>query len=943
MRLISRILTVLALLFAAVANAQTMPELPLDSAVVTGTLPNGLKYYIRHNERPKGQADFYIAQRVGSILEEENQRGLAHFLEHMCFNGTTHFPDKQLIQWLESIGVKFGANLNAMTGVDQTTYMITNVPVAREGVQDSCLLILHDWANDLLLLPEEIDAERAVIHEEWRQSNAGQMRILTDLLPKIYPDSRYGERLPIGTMEVVDNFPYQALRDYYERWYRPDQQGIIVVGDIDPQRIEAKIIEMFSDIEMPADAPVRFYEPVPDHPGTIIAIGHDAEMQYPLAWMLWRQPRMDASLRNSPLYYLNDYAEDIIAAMLNERLSDIASKPGSVFAQAFANFGEYFIAKTADGFTLTVLARDPADLASPLAAAYREVLRAQRTGFTSTEYERARANYLARMEQAYNARNDRENSAFTGELISHFVDSTAAPSMETRYQLIKQIAANVDINDINRTFNSAVGSLDNRIVMIMLPDLPADSPADYPTEEAIASALAAVDAERIAPLIDTNVPDKLIDRLPNPGKIKSSTKIPQFDATKLTLSNGATVILKPTDLRKGEILFRGVAKGGTAWLPDSLAASVLMLNDLLSEAGVGSVSHNDLQKYLAGKHISLQFLAYDYIRAFMGTSTPGDLRYLFELLYMSMTDTQLQPDEFEALLGQYDAFLRNQVSTPDYRFQTAIYDHLYSSPKKRPITPETLANVRRDEVTSIAAGLTANAADYTFIFVGDFNTDSITPLIEQYIATLPSDPANATGNRAPAINHAIDMAGGTATDIETMEMQTPQTYVNIEMWGDVPYTLRNDQLVSIAGQILSNRLIEIVREREGAVYSIYASGILNRNGNQNASVSTRFPMKPELRDKVLDIIYGEIADMAHEVKPEELAKAKEYMVKQYTSAREKNAGWLGAIYDLTVTGQDTFTDNIQSVQAITEADVAAFVAGLLGQGNYRVVVLDPAE
>ena len=328
-----------ALLCGATATAQQMPQLPTDKEVRIGKLPNGLTYYIRHNEYPKGQADFYIAQKVGSMQEEDHQAGLAHFLEHMCFNGTTHFPGKDLINYLESVGVKFGRNLNAMTGFDQTVYNISNVPVAREGVQDSCLLILHDWANDLLLLPEEIDAERAVIHEEWRQSNVGQMRILEKLLPVIYQDEKYGHRLPIGTMEVVDNFPHQALRDYYETWYRPDLQGIIVVGDIDPDRIEAKIKEMFADIEMPADPKERVYFPVSDNKGTIYAIGHDKEQQNSLTVLMIKSDAFPEQLKNTPAYYAQEYVESMIPSMLNTRLNDIASRPDAPFAGAQAVMG----------------------------------------------------------------------------------------------------------------------------------------------------------------------------------------------------------------------------------------------------------------------------------------------------------------------------------------------------------------------------------------------------------------------------------------------------------------------------------------------------------------------------------------------------------------------------------------------------------------------------
>lgn len=921
------------------AMAQQIPQLPLDSAVVAGTLPNGLSYYIRHNERPKGQADFYIAQRVGSILEAENQRGLAHFLEHMCFNGTTHFPGKNLITWLESIGVKFGYNLNAYTSIDETVYNISNVPVAREGVQDSCLLILHDWANDLLLLPEEIDAERAVIHEEWRQSNVGQMRILTDLLPKIYPGSRYGERLPIGTMEVVDNFPHQALRDYYETWYRPDQQGIIVVGDIDPARIEAKIKELFSDIEMPADAPVRFYEPVPDHDGTIFAIGHDSEMQFPIAMMTWKSERMPAALRNSAMYYLNDYVETMIAMMLNERMEDLSRRPGSPFAQANVEFGEYFVAKTASGFSLNVIAPSPADLATPLAAAYREVLRAARGGFTPSEYDRARSRYKASLEQAYTERDARTNDVFVRSLVRHFIDSVAAPSIDIEYQLGQQVTTGIDLAVINQAMAQAVSSDDNRFVLVLMPDLPADSGADYPTEQSLSEALAAVDAETIEPKAEEGAPEALIDNLPAPGTITSTTADPSFDATVLTLSNGATVILRPSQLRAGEILFRGVAKGGTAWLPDSLAPEVILIDDVISEAGLGSLTHSDLAKYLAGKQVKLTFSTSDYSRSFSGSATASDLRYLMELIYMTMTSVNIDVEELEAFRSQIAAVLHNQEATPEYKFQQAVSSNLYTSAKKQPLTLATLAAADINRLEALARTLTANAADYTFIFAGDFTIDSIRPLIEQYIASIPGDPASPADL---SLNPAMDIHHGALTDISKTGMQTPQTYAFILEWANMPYSQRNEQLASIAGQILSNRLLDIVREKEGAVYSIFASGAMTRMGDQNTMIQTAFPMKPEMRDKVLGIIAEQMDDLTQTITPAELAKAKEYMAKQYAASREENSGWISAMAGTALNGVDTFNGDTESLQSITEDDVKAFVKAMNDQNNYIVVVLDPA-
>ena len=431
------LLLVAIMLLPAIAVAQQLPPMNPDPEVRVGKLDNGLTYYIRHNEYPKGQAEFYIAQKVGSILEDDNQRGLAHFLEHMCFNGTTHFPGNSLVKYLESIGVKFGAHLNAYTAMDQTVYNISSVPTARIGAQDSCLLILHDWANDLLLLPEEIDAERAVIHEEWRSRNSGDQRVIEQLLPLMYPGSKYGFRMPIGTMEVVDNFSYQALRDYYEKWYRPDQQGIIVVGDIDVDRIENKIKEMFSDIEMPENPAERIYLPVDDTEGTIYAIGHDKEITRSVAQLMFKCDALPEEQRNTMAYYVEEYVTELISHMLNTRLNEISSKPNAPFSSASVYFGNYFLAKTKDAFTIGALAKSGIALPDALAAAYREVLRAAQSGFTVTEFDRAKAEYLSQYETAYNNRNQRRNGQYVQAYVNNFLNNDPMPTMEESYNTVK--------------------------------------------------------------------------------------------------------------------------------------------------------------------------------------------------------------------------------------------------------------------------------------------------------------------------------------------------------------------------------------------------------------------------------------------------------------------------------------------------------------------------
>lgn len=921
------------LAFGAQVNAQNM-ELPVDKEVRIGKLPNGLTYYIRHNELPKGQADFYIAQKVGSILENDQQRGLAHFLEHMCFNGTKNFPGNEVINWLETVGVKFGQNLNAYTSVDETVYNISNVPIARESVQDSCLLILHDWADGLLLEPEEIDKERGVIHQEWRRAMVGQMRILEKILPDLYPDSRYGYRLPIGTMEVVDNFPYQVLRDYYEAWYRPDQQGIIVVGDIDVDRIENKIKEIFADVEMPANAPEREYFPVPDNKGTIYGIGADKEQTIPLASIMFKTEAFPDSMKNSIAYLVQDYVTTMIDMMINNRFEDIMVKPDAPFAQAGADYGNFFLSKTKDAFNVTGIAKGN-DILPVIQAVYREILRAKRGGFTFGEYDRARSEYMSRLEKAYNNRNNVESERYVREYVRNFIDNDPIPGIETEYQMMQMITPSIPVEAINQAFPELITD-DNRVVMVLLPE---KEGVAVPTPEQISEAMAAVDAETIEPYVDEVKSEPLIAQLPAPGKIVSETANEQWGATELTLSNGVKVLVKQTKFKEDEILFDAAAVGGTSIIPDSEATNLKCLEIALQQYGLGGYTYTDLQKYLSGKQCHVSFGFDDYTRDIEGSTTPKDLPTFMELIYMAFTNVNLTDDEFKAMQNMYSGILRNQESNPQFIFSRDLYKALYTNPRRQVITPEDILAADREKILGITSQMTANAADYLFIFVGNIDMDQFRPLVEQYIATLPADASKV--DKTITIDPSMQAKPGKGTDAFTTKMETPQTYVFINAFGTEPYDSKNAKIASIAGQILSKRLLETVREDMGAVYSIGAFGQLSRLPGNNASLMTNFPMKPEMKQEVLDFIEAEFGRMQSNVTAEELNKVIEFMVKSAVEGKEKNDSWISAISGTTINGVDTFNGNVETLQSITVDDIQNFVKNLLEQGNYRVVVLDP--
>ena len=803
-KIFSRLLFVLigVIAFSTQVRAQMPTDpLPLDPQVRKGVLPNGLTYYIRHNETPKGQADFYIAQKVGSILENDEQRGLAHFLEHMCFNGTENFPGNELVTWLETKGVKFGQNLNAYTSIDETVYNISNVPTASIAVQDSCLLILHDWADGLLLLPEEIDKERGVIHEEWRSRNVGQQRLMEQMAPAMYPGSKYGYRLPIGTMEVVDNFAPQVLRDYYEAWYRPDQQGIVVVGDIDVDRIENKIKELFSPIKMPENAPERVYEPVPDTEGTIIAIGTDPEMPNSRATIYFKNDVLPRELRGTMAYWLQDYICDMLTAMLNNRLGEISSTPDSPFAAAGSYYGNYFLSDTKDALTLAAIGKGD-DILPGLASVYRELLRAERGGFTVSEYDRARSEYLSRLEKAYNNREKAESSSYVNTYVRNFIDNTPATGIEMKYQTLNMLLPQLPVDLVNATIKELISD-NNRVVTVMLPE---KDGIKVPTEEAVRQMMAAVDTEDIPAFVDEVKDEPLIANLPAPGKVVATQELPQWGATEWTLSNGAKVVVKKTDFKADEILLDAQALGGTSVYPDTYANTLIFLPEGLGQYGLGTYTYKDIQKYLQGKQCHVYFQFDDYCRDISGSTTPKDLKTMMELLYSHFTQFNMSADEFQATKNMLTGFLHNQETNPQYIFSRDLRKALYDNPRKAALTVEAVEAASLDQVNQIVKDMTANAADYTFFFVGNVDMDELKTLCEQYIATLPGDAAAAS--KAPAIDGSLGLKkDGDKMTSFTTQMQTPQTFVAVLEFADMPYTAKDRALSDIAGQVMTERLL----------------------------------------------------------------------------------------------------------------------------------------
>ena len=914
-------------------RAQQMPPVPVDKEVRIGKLDNGLTYYIRHNEYPKNQVDFYIAQKVGSILEEDNQRGLAHFLEHMCFNGTRNFPGNSMIKWLESVGVKFGYNLNAYTSIDETVYRISSVPTERIGVQDSCLMILSDWADGLLLEGKEIDEERSVIHEEWRSQLPPNMRIMEKLLPEIYPDSRYGHRLPIGTMEVVDNFPHQALRDYYEKWYRPDLQGIVVVGDIDVDRIEGKIKELFSKIEKPVNPAERVYYPVADNEKPIVAFGSDKEQSNYVAQIMFKYDALPDSLKGTMADVTTAYLLDMAQMMLQIRLNEQGQKADAPFALAETIHGEFLMSKTKQAFLLAMIPKGNS-FDEGLKAVYREALRAKRGGFTATEYARCRTEYLSQLEKAYNNRNQQENKTLAESYVRNFIDKKPIPGIETEYQMMSMIVNQIPVEAVNQVFSQIVSDK-NLVVLGMMPAREGES---CPKDEDILTLLSQVEAENIAPYVDNVKDEPLVSELPAAGKVVKENMLSDFGAKEWILSNGAKVILKKTDFKADEINMMAVAKGGTSVYGNDKAADLMFMPAVLEQHGLGNFTNSDLTKLMAGKQVSLKVAFEDYVRSLYGNTTPKDLKTYMEMIYMTFTGLTVTEDEFAAMQNLYKGLIQNQEQNPSFVFQKKVQEFLYTSPNKQVFSVNDIEKANRDNILSIIHEQLANAADFTFVFSGNFDETELKKLVEQYIASLPSVKGK---KQELKYNSAVEIKSGSEEKDFTMKMEVPQGSAAVIISGKMPYSFKNRLMASMSAQIISTRLLNEVREKEGAVYSIYTQGSQDRLSEVSVTYQTIFQVKPEKKDRALEIIRSEFEKLAKETPAEELDKVKEFMVKQYAENEHTNSYWCSMMAGNELKPAEVFAQAEKAILSVTPEELSEYVNKVMKQNNYRVLVMMP--
>lgn len=913
----------------AVAQQMQFPPLPVDKNVRIGQLDNGLTYYIRHNKLPENRAEFYIAQKVGSILEEPQQRGLAHFLEHMAFNGTKNFPgdDKGLgvIPWCETVGIKFGTNLNAYTSIDETVYNISNAPIDRTGVLDSCLLILHDWSNYILLKDDEIDKERGVIREEWRSRNSGMLRVYTDLLPTIYQGDKYADCMPIGSIDVINNFPYKDIRDYYHKWYRPDLQGIVIVGDIDVDTVEAKLKAVFADVQKPVNPAERTYYPVTDNKEPIVAIGTDKEVDDPSIEIYFKQDATPDSEKNNVGYLASQYMTSMISSMLNARLSELVQSANPPFTRASSYYSDFFVAKTKEAFALS--ASSKADgIETALKTLLQETERARRFGFTESEYARARANYLQSLESAYNEREKTKHGSYVREYVQNFLNGEPIPGIEAEYAMMNQLAPNIPLQAMNMVMQQLVPD-SNQVVIIAGP---AKEGLKYPTKEEVINLLKGMKDLDLQAYVDKVSDEPLMKEAPKGGKIISEKEGDIYGSTKLVLSNGVTVYVKKTDFKADEIRMKGTSLGGKSIFPDKDALNFAVMDNVIAVGGLGNFSQVDLTKVLAGKKVSVNAGLGATTENVFGTCSPKDFETMMQLTYLTFTAPRKDAEAFESFKNRMKAQLESAQANPISSINDSLQKAMYNNhPRVVMMKPEMVDQIDYDRILEMYNDRFKDASDFTFYFVGNIDLETAKPLIAEYLGALP-----AINRKETFKDTKMSIRKGVYKNEYAKEQQTPTATIVFLYSGKAPYTLKNDILLSFATQVLDMVYTEEVREKEGGTYGVNCFGDLQKYPKEQLLLQIVFQTDPAKKDKLAGIVVDELKKLAAEGPSDvHLQKVKEYMLKKYADNQKENGYWMNNLNDYFYYGMDMTEGYTDIVNSITAKDIQKFVSDLLKQGN----------
>ena len=929
----------LAAFAAGGALAQMNQPIPADPEVRMGQLENGMTYYIRHNEKPKGQADFYILHDVGAIQENDSQQGLAHFLEHMAFNGTKNLPGKQLTEYLETVGVKFGANLNAGTSWDQTVYNISDVPTSRQGIIDSALLILHDWSHFIALEPQEIDSERGVIMEELRTRDGASWRSTMKMLQALGKDSKYEHRNLIGYLDGLKNFKHEELVAFYQQWYRPDYQAVVIVGDIDVDAVEAQIKSLMADIPAPAaDASQKETIVVPDNEEPIVSIFTDPEMQGTKVQLFIKRPALPKQLGNTVLAQATSVIEAYMSAMENARLQEIASQPDAPFLGGGMGTGDVIGVIPTLNATVFVAMTEDGKLARGFETLYTEIEKVRRYGFTQGEFERAQENLMRQTERAYANRNDRRNGEFVQTYLNNYSKNTPMPDAETEWQLDSMLIKSLNVEAVN-AFAQQTVTPTNEVIIV---NAPAKEGLATPTAEEILAIRDKVASGEVKAYEDNVVKEPLIPEgtVLKGSPVKKAAEDAELGTTEWTLANGAKIVVKPTTFKADEVRMGAVAEGGLSLLSDAEFYMGEMMPAINSMSGVGKFSATELKKQLSGKSASVQPSVDNYNSAMNGVCSPRDIETMLQLLYLNFTQPRFDRNDYDNLIKMVRSQLENAKTNPDYLMQKKVIDVTYGhNPRRQMISNELVDKFDFEQLPAVYSKLYPGANGFVFTFVGNIDPATLKPLVEKYIGSIP-----AAKKPIDYVDDKVAPVKGEVTEEFTVPMQQPKVSVVYYFSGKMPYTLKDKMALTFLTQALNSRYLISIREEKGGTYGVRVKGSTEYIPHQTYDMTIAFDTNEEMADELCEIVMKEIQEIAENgPKSEDIEKNREFMLKSWKNSLEQNAAWMQYLQIKEESGLNFVADHEQAIRDLTNADVQALAKKLLADGNLVKVVMRPAK
>ena len=911
------------------ALAQTPDQtLPLDSQVVVGTLPNGLRYYIRRNTRPEKRAELRLAVNAGSVQEDDDQLGIAHLTEHLLFNGTRNFPKDEIIEFLQRAGMRFGADLNAYTSFDETVYMF-EIPTDSAGLLEKGLQIMDDFAEGAELEDAEIDKERGVVIEEWRTGRGASMRMLNQQLPVLFKGSKYAERLPIGTKENLESFPHDALKRYYRDWYRPDLMALVVVGDFDPKQVEAWVKQYFTDNRAPATPRPRPQANVPDHAETLVSIATDKEAPQTVVSVYYLK---DPERLRTTADYRRSLQEQLYGQMINNRFFELTQKADPPFIGAGAGKGSFV--RGADVFSLGAAVKEDG-IERGLDALLTEAARVQRHGFTESELERAKTAVLRRLENAYAEREKTESENYADEYVRHFLEEEAAPGIAYEFDLAKRLLPAITLAEMNRLTDEWMTE-GNRVILVQAPE---KADVQVPTEQQILALFETVQKKDVPAYVDAVTDDPLLATAPKAGSIAKETKVAEVDVTDWKLSNGVRVILKPTTFKDDEIQVSAFSPGGSSLAADADYERIMAASAVVSMGGVAGFDQVALQKKLTGRQVRVSPTIGSLEEGFNAQASPKDVETMFQLIHLYFTAPRADSVVFASWQQRLAAQLKTMAANPERAFfDTVQVTMAQGHPRARPVDDAAVQRLDLAKSLQFYRDRFADASDFTFVIVGNFSVDSIKPLVLTYLGSLPSK-----GRTEKWRDVGIDPPTGVITKVVRKGVE-PKSRTQIVFAGPAEYTSEEAFAAQALSIVLRDNLRERLREELSGVYSPQVSGGLSRTPDQEYRFNVSFGSAPERVDELVAAMFEEISKLQNEGPTEEdLLQARQIMRREWETNLRENGYWLNALENAARFGEDPrrpLTTN-QRIDAITAAAVQAAARRYLRSDNYVQVTLQP--